>query len=399
LRGRVLTRKVEPFLRLPPRSRVADTRLRFHSPDLCGAVQQLYADFIREALHPDQTSAHKNHRATSKLIARLPDDPDVADLSAWVSALRNAYARSTADLHRQNLGAVLQWGNDTGRCYGHPLRALRFRREAPKTAVIWKFAEVWPRVLGLFDPETEQRERLFLAVCCYLAPRKGEALALRRDSFFQRRNGKWWVTFAEQREAGTGIGGELNQLKTRKARTLPVPPDLVNILLPVLSLPAAKIWVGVGGQRELESPYLLPFRGHEISAIRQRLRALPEFAANGNAFHMLRRSRAVQLRQQGKTPRRSSACWATSASRTPAPISLRWSGCRSLRMSSRSSKVPALPLHLSSARFHSSPAFRALHLSARRRVSILAARGSRLPFNPAPTKRNRHDDATQCWGL
>jgi integrase len=300
LRGRVLTRKVEPFLRLPPRSRVADTRLRFHSPDLCGAVQQLYADFIREALHPDQTSAHKNHRATSKLIARLPDDPDVADLSAWVSALRNAYARSTADLHRQNLGAVLQWGNDTGRCYGHPLRALRFRREAPKTAVIWKFAEVWPRVLGLFDPETEQRERLFLAVCCYLAPRKGEALALRRDSFFQRRNGKWWVTFAEQREAGTGIGGELNQLKTRKARTLPVPPDLVNILLPVLSLPAAKIWVGVGGQRELESPYLLPFRGHEISAIRQRLRALPEFAANGNAFHMLRRSRAVQLRQQGK---------------------------------------------------------------------------------------------------
>jgi integrase len=239
-----------------------------------------------------------NRRRTRELAKTLPDHPTPVDVMAWLTTLDGMFAPGTVENHRKGLAAVYRYGADLGLCSGNPAALVPRRRADPRPHPIVNIAEVWPRLVAACK---DGREAAFLGVLRFAGLRRGEALGLEvRDVLTH--GAAWRLNVVRQRPDPNRL--EHTKPKTSgSCRELPVRGPLRELLAPVVAAGNPTVRVGMGGGDSREVPFLFPYREQDLDDLIGRLRqAAPlAFPVGHKAWHALRDTLSVEMRQAGKT--------------------------------------------------------------------------------------------------
>ena len=233
-----------------------------------------------------------NHRATIAKLQRLalPDHPSPGELTAWYARLRDAgYGEATIATDRFNLSAWWGWGSACALTWGNPASVAPWRVPPPTPRAIRGIANVWPRILACAQ---DAREALLLSMCRWCGTRTGEALAVTAEDY-----AGGFLSINKQRAP---FQWSARLPKHGKCRRLPVHRELAPFLERLLHRPSV---VGSGrGQcnGQITVPFLIPFRPDDLRSLRLRLgETHPAFAEENEFLHVLRHSRACELRENG----------------------------------------------------------------------------------------------------
>jgi integrase len=249
-------------------------------------------------------STERTYHQTRRLSLALGDYPSAGDVAQWVAALRSLYPPPpgqrdswTVHLHWHNLAAVYskaqRWGWSSG---ANPAALLALPKPKARARAVENLAELWAALLGVCE---DHRERALLTTARYTGARRGELLGLQPHDL---------VTFAEpwrlrfERQRPRANAWTTKPLKVEGSnRALPViAPELRRALVETIAAGAPRVWVGRGGQHLVESPFLFPYRSHELARLKARLEAVaPEAFPRGDFLHVLRHTLAVELNRSG----------------------------------------------------------------------------------------------------
>jgi len=282
----------------------ADESLRPSGPPLV----QLFAEidrlvWSRPGVRP---KSRANRLRTAELAATLPPHPTPADIMVWLAHLDALYEPGTVDNHRKGLSAVYTYGAMLNLSHGNPAAGafIPRRRSSGKPHPIVNIAEVWPLLLAEC---ADAREAAFLGALRFAGLRRGEALGLNRGDITQDPAG-WRVNVVRQRPDPNDL--EYTPPKSESGcRELPVRGPLRDLLAPVLALPDAVVRTGHGGGGRAVVSLLFPYRENDLKGLLARLRAVAPLAfpvagqgrGGAKAWHALRDTLAVEMRQKGKT--------------------------------------------------------------------------------------------------
>jgi integrase len=286
-------------------------------PDADGAPRgppllELYQRYIEFGLANKAQSTIRNHLRTRALAAALPPHPTPGDIAVWLAGLQaNAglgprYVRAI----KWNLQRVYSYANLSCWALGNPAALAPWATPPPAPRAILDCDTHWPQMLAVTVEAVEggtamaARIRGMMGVFRYAGLRLAEALALKRTDVLKPAGKKAALRLSITKQRPQH-GWTLKPPKSSTAmRQVPVREPLRRLLEPVLLLPVAEVWVGRGRQTRVESPLLFPFVAHQLGAMQEALcDLLPEDFGEGDGWHVLRHTCALELYEQGLEPK------------------------------------------------------------------------------------------------
>jgi integrase len=227
--------------------------------------------------------------------ARLPEQPEVGNIIGLVESLRHRYEPGTVFLYWSTLRTVFQLGAKAGYSRGNPAWPLALAKPKGKPHHIRDIGAQWPKMMAAC---VTARERAFVAVQRFAGVRRSEALGLKAGDLL---NGVEGAELLIRRQRPTPNGWATKATKGKRARNVPVHPELEAMLREVIAEGPARVKVGRGGQRVIESEFLFPFREQDLHALGERLREVaPEaFPRGRKMWHALRDTFAIEMYENG----------------------------------------------------------------------------------------------------
>jgi integrase len=228
--------------------------------------------------------------------ARLPEQPEVGNIIGWVEWLRcQGYEPGTVNLYWRALRTVFELGAKAGYSRGNPAWPLALAKPKGKPHHIRDIGEQWPKMMAAC---VTARERAFVAVQRLAGVRRSEALGLKAGDLL---NGVEGAELLIRRQRPAPNGWATKATKGKRARNVPVHPELEAMLREVIAEGPARVKVGRGGQRVIESEFLFPFREQDLHALGERLREVaPEaFPRGRKMWHALRDTFAIEMYENG----------------------------------------------------------------------------------------------------
>jgi integrase len=252
--------------------------------------------------HLRSPNSIKNYRRAETLSATLPPYPTPADVVMWLAGLQAlGNGPGTVDNRRACLSAVYTFAQRSGWSTSHPVLLAPWKPAAPPEKLAWRGAELHRRYeLALRACETNA-ERLLVGLLRYCALRLEEGLGLERGDVVTRGD-PWRVSIVRQR-------GKPNSMETqppkgkrgRGKRRIPVTPQLRTLLAPLLAAPPVQLTFGTRALARTvrEVPFVVPFRQNDLNRLHDRIAAVMGDLPRGEAWHVWRRSRALELWDAG----------------------------------------------------------------------------------------------------
>jgi integrase len=250
-------------------------------------------------------STQASYRQTYQLAESLGAFPSVGQVGAWVTWLRREYPPPegctdswTVHLHWHNLAALYTWAQTWGYASGcNPAACLRLRKPTPRARAIVNVEELWPAILGACH---DLRERTFMQAARDFGVRRGELLGLMPEDLVTFGE-PWRMQFRRQRPDPNSW--ETTPLKKNGAnRSLPLTRTVRDMLTELLSEGAPKVWVGRGRQQLIESPFLFPYRIHDMQSLRERCGAVaPTAFPPGDWVHTLRHTLSFEMNRSNSS--------------------------------------------------------------------------------------------------
>jgi len=261
---------------------------------------ELHAATILPAL---ARSTVASYHQTRNLTGSLGDFPAIGDVALWVGWLRTQYLPPpgcrdswTVHLHWHNLAALYRVAQTYGWASGaNPAAAMKLRKPQARARAIVDVADLWPELLAAAH---DARERALLTAARDTGARRGELLGLMPEDVVTLGE-PWRLRFQRQRPRPNEW--TTTPLKKNGAnRSLPVTAELRAALAELLALGPPIIWQGQGRQAPLRSPFLFPYRVHELNDLRDRLRSVaPTAFPPGDFLHALRHTLSFELNRSG----------------------------------------------------------------------------------------------------
>lgn len=257
-------------------------------------------------VHWSNPNSAKNARRCEELCRTLPAYPAPGDIVVWLAALSaGGLAPGTVAMHRDILHGVYVFGNATALARGNPAHRSVCpwkRPPPPEPHPIRNIAEVWPKVVQAF--QADARQLAFLATLRFTGVRVEEGLAAQPGDVMRPAGRPWRLSVVRQRSHANSMTTCAVKGKGLKARRdIPMRPELVELLTPVLAMPPVQLRFGGHGKTRTDAvvPFLFPYRAHNLDAMRDRLGALfPEHFGAGKAWHTWRHTLAFEMRAGDK---------------------------------------------------------------------------------------------------
>ena len=240
----------------------------------------------------------KNYKRAEALSASLPPYPTAADIVMWLAGLAAiGNGPGTIDNRRACLSSVYTFAQRSGWATSHPVLLAPWKAAAPPDKLAWRGAELHRRYELAQRACVTAEERVFLALLRYCALRCEEALGLHRGDVVTVGD-LWRVSIVRQRGRPNCV--ETQPVKGRRGRgrrRLPVTPQLRELLAPVLATPPVQLAFGTRSMPRTSAvvPFVVPFRQHNLNELRARIAATMGDLPRGEAWHVWRRSRALEL--------------------------------------------------------------------------------------------------------
>jgi integrase len=172
---------------------------------------------------------------------------------------------------------------------------LALPKPQARARAIVDIADLRPLLLGAC---LDSRERALLVCAMDTGARRGELLGLMPEDVVTIAD-PWRLRFQRQRPKPNAWS--TTPLKVNGGnRSLPVTQAMRAALAELLALGAPLIWQGRGRQTPLRSPFLFPYRVHDLNHLRDRLRAVaPSAFPPGDFLHALRHTLSFELNRSG----------------------------------------------------------------------------------------------------
>lgn len=248
--------------------------------------------------------SRKNYKRCEELSKTLGDRTTGKALEQWAARLVDGgmNARTVYDVHWYILGGVLGWGRGKGLIPTNPmLDAVRVRPPPPESHPVKNIAELWPSLLAAGKDATE---RALLGVYRFAGLRPNEAIALMPEDVLTAVS-PWELAVTKQRSnADAWTTTPPKGQRQRGCRRIPVRPELVELLCPVLEgwRPVQMTFQAkrIATRTTREVRFLFPLKRLPLAELRERLAAVaPDHFGPGRGLHTFRHTCAFELYAAG----------------------------------------------------------------------------------------------------
>lgn len=244
----------------------------------------------------------KNYKRAEALSRSLPPHPSPGDVVVWLAAMLSAgNGPGTVENRRACLAAVYTYAQQAGWATSHPVALAPWKRPAPPDKLAWRGDDLVRRFDLAQRACVSPTERAFLGLLRFAALRCEEALGLERGDVVTRSD-PWRVCIVRQRGRPNSMDTKtVKGRRERGRRRIPAPRPLVELLSPVLAAPPVQLTFGTRGmpRRPQVVPFVIPFRQHDLNKLRERIAGAFGDLPAGEAWHVWRRSRLLELWDAG----------------------------------------------------------------------------------------------------
>lgn len=236
-------------------------------------------------------------------VTPLPSLPTERDVTRWFTSLRTAgYGERTVGLMRSDLCRAYEFAAVCGFSWGNPVMVASWKPERATRKALADVKGTWEFVRAAF--KHRPREFAFLCMLRHTAGRKGEVLGT------EARHIDWACTKSlpagqvqiDQQRVKANERKATRDLKSDAAhRWIAMHPELREALRVLIQQEGThhEIRCGYGGGQREVTPFLFPYGESQLGAILKTLRGIdPEGFPDGDAWHVFRHTKAVELNRQ-----------------------------------------------------------------------------------------------------
>ena len=282
------------------------------------SLQEVVAWFQANAhhLHKAATRAHYGRAFALALqgstgirgkgpVRALSAFPMERDVTEWFSRMRTAgYGERTVALMRSDLCRAYSYASIHGFSSGNPVIDARWKPARATRKALLDVASTWEFVRAAFAGRP--REFAFLCMLRHTAGRKGEVLGT------EARHIDWTISAAlpagqvqiDQQRVKANERKATRDLKSDAAhRWIAMHPELREALRVLIQQEGThhEIRSGYGGGLREVTPFLFPYGESQLGEILKVLRGIdPEGFPPGDAWHVFRHTKAVELNRQNE---------------------------------------------------------------------------------------------------